>query len=376
MSSDPAMCAPPVISRPGPSYAPSSRLWQGIPAVERSRDGRLWAAWYSGGTGEGPDNFVVLATSGDDGATWTDPVLAVDPPGAVRAFDPALWHDPTGSLWLCWAQSYGKWDGRAGVWAISTRDSSSDTPRWTEPRRLCDGIMMNKPTVLASGAWILPAAIWGRPVGGPGTDSRFCHEPGDRSGAWLVASDDRGSTWTPVGMARVPERVFEEHMFVERRDGSLWTLVRTAYGIGESTSRDGGRSWSAGAPSGLRNANSRFHIRRLASGRILLVHHDPPDAAPGAPPRSHLVAHLSDDDGRTWRGGLMIDERAQVSYPDAVEAPDGLVTLIYDFERHGAREILIATFTEADVEAGRPVSGRARFRLLVSKAAGTRTVSA
>ena len=31
-------------------------------------------------------------------------------------------------------------------------------------------------------------------------------------------------------------RQFDEHMFIERRDGSLWLLARTKYGIGESVS--------------------------------------------------------------------------------------------------------------------------------------------
>lgn len=32
--------------------------------------------------------------------------------------------------------------------------------------------------------------------------------------------------------------------------------------------------------------------------------------------RSHLTAYLSKDDGTTWTGGLMLDERRGVSYPD------------------------------------------------------------
>ena len=65
--------------------------------------------------------------------------------------------------------------------------------------------------------------------------------------------------------------------------------------------------------------HARFFIRRLASGKLLLVKHDPPDGKT----RSHLTAYLSDDDGATWEGGLMIDERPGVSYPDGVQAPDG-----------------------------------------------------
>ena len=92
----------------------------------------------------------------------------------------------------------------------------------------------------------------------------------------------------------------------------------------------------------------RFRIRRLNSGRLLLVTHNPPDQKS----RSHLIAHLSDDDGKTWQGGLMIDVLPGVSYPDGVQAPDGTIYLIYYFERTRGKQILMATFTEADVAAG------------------------
>lgn len=365
---DPALVPVKVNFAPGKAYASETRKWQGIPGIERAPNGRLWALWYTGGKSEGPDNYVVLVTSGDDGKTWSPPVLVIDPPGPVRAYDPTLWHDPDGKLWLFWAQSYNWWDGRSGVWAITTRQSGKPNPTWTRPRRLTDGIMMNKPTVLTSGLWVLPAAIW---EGKPRTD-KYAHDLGEKKGGRLVASADHGKTWTLLGSTRVPKRVFDEHMLIERRDGTLWTLVRTSYGMGQSISKDGGRTWTEGGPSGIRNANARFHIRRLRSGRLLLVHHDPP-AKPGSKPRrtpgrSHLTAHLSDDDGETWKGGLLIDGRGGVSYPDAVETPEGLIYLIYDYSRHGAKEILLATFTEADVLAGQNASGKLRLRVLVNKA--------
>ena len=102
-----------------------------------------------------------LATSDDDGATWTDPVLVVDPPSKVRAYDPTLWHDPEGRLWLFWAQSYEWFDGRCGVWCIVTDDSTVANPTWSEPRRIGNGIMMNKPTALSTGEWLFPTAVWG-----------------------------------------------------------------------------------------------------------------------------------------------------------------------------------------------------------------------
>jgi hypothetical protein len=361
-----ALQAAPVISPPGPEYAGAARAFQGIPGVERVPNGRLWATWYGGGPDEGPENYVMLATSGDDGGTWSGVTLVIDPPGMVRAFDPCLWHDPLGKLWLFWAQGVTLWDGRAGVWAIVTGDSGNAKPAWSEPRRICDGIMMNKPTVLRSGTWLLPAAIWAMPsIRVP--EPQYVIDNTRATGSWVVASTDQGQTFTPLGRSDVQGRQCDEHMIVERRDGTLWMLVRTGYGIGESFSEDGGKTWTAGRPSEtVKHIDSaaRFFIRRLASGRLLLVKHAPP----GNHGRSHLTAYLSDDDGKTWQGGLLLDERAGVSYPDGVEAPDGTIYIIYDYSRRAEREILLATFTEEDVMQRKCVSAKARLRLLVNKA--------
>jgi hypothetical protein len=365
---DPALEPPAVNTRLGPEYGDDTRRFQGIPGIERAANGRLWAVWYAGGPdepGEGPGNYVLLVTSDDDGRTWSGPRLAIDPPGPVRAYDPCLWHDPLGRLWLFWAQSYHLWDGRSGAWAIHTENSNDEAPLWSAPRRLCDGIALNKPTVLSTGEWLLPASVWER-AAGERTAPAYRHDLGSRRGANVIVSRDQGLTWTFLGQAIVPERVFDEHMIVERRDGSLWMLVRAAYGIGESTSADRGRTWSPGRRSGIRHVNSRFFIRRLASGRLLLITHEPPDRKT----RSHLIARLSNDDGYTWQGGLMVDERSGVSYPDGVQSPDGTIYLIYDYARQADKTILMATFTEEDVLQGAWASSRARQRVLVNQATG------
>ncbi len=366
--SDPALKPPPIHFDPGPEYAGSKRIFQGIPGIERAPNGRLWATWYGGGPGEGPHNYVMLATSGDDGKTWTDVLLVIDPPGDVRAFDPCLWHDPTGKLWLFWTQGHSLWDGRAGVWAITTTESESATPTWSEPRRIADGIMMNKPTVLNDGTWLLPAAIWShKPI--HLVDKRYAFDLKKKSGSGVVRSTDNGKTFEWIGRSDVEGRSCDEHMIVELPDGRLWMLVRTKYGIGESFSTDGGRTWSEGRPAAtVKHIDSaaRFFIRRLASGKLLFVKHAPP----GNHGRSHLTAFLSDDHGKTWKGGLLLDERSGVSYPDGVQAPDGTIYLTYDYSRHGHKKILMATFTEKDVLAGRCVSEEARLRVLVNQATG------
>lgn len=89
------------------------------------------------------------------------------------------------------------------------------------------------------------------------------------------------------------------------------------------------------------NPEARFYIRRLLSGRLLLVKHgeridtfdQQEEGAQWNRGRSKLTAWLSDDDGETWQGGLMLDERDHISYPDGTQAPDGTIYLSYDRER-------------------------------------------
>ena len=351
---DLALVAPVLNTAPGPEYASKVRLFQGIPSIERSPGGRLWAVWYSGREGEGVENYVCVVTSGDDGRTWTEPVLVIDPPGNVRAYDPNIWHDPQGRLWVFWAQSYEWFDGRCGVWCTVTDDPESPSPAWSEPRRIAHGIMMCKPTVLSTGEWMLPTAVWA---------SEDCHEDAmEDCFSNVTCSTDNGATFTRRGGADVPDRSCDEHMVIERKDGSLWMLVRARYGVGQSFSTDGGFTWSPGEPSNIAGPCSRFFIQRLASGRLLLVNHYNFEG------RSHMTALLSDDDGASWPHHLLLDERSGVSYPDGVQAADGRIYAIYDFERTDAMEILMAVFREEDILAGKIVSSDARLRVIVNKA--------
>jgi predicted neuraminidase len=292
-------------------------------------------------------------TSNDDGQSWSDAALVIDPDGdgPARAYDPELWLDPTGKLWIFWAQAIGHAGSIAGVWAMTTDRPDEAAPTWSAPRRLTNGIMMCKPTVLSTGEWVLPASTWRK------TDDS----------AKAVVSTDQGKTWTVRGACNVPvkTRSFDEHMFVEKLDGTLWLLVRTNYGIGESFSTDRGKTWPELKKSSIAHTNSRFFIRRLKSKNLLLVKHGPIDMQTG---RSHLTAFVSDDDGKTWPYSLMLDERNGVSYPDGVEAEDGTIYIIYDRNRTKDKEILLARFTEEDVRNGKLTSKNGALRLLVNAA--------
>jgi len=153
-------------------------------------------------------------------------------------------------------------------------------------------------------------------------------------------------------------------MIVERKDKSLWMLIRTNYGIGESVSTDRGETWGIPTESLIQHPSARFFIRRLTSGNLLLVKHGPINESIG---RSYLTAYLSKDDGHTWLGGLLLDKRNGVSYPDGQQSSDGLIHIIYDYSRTSAREIVMATFREGDIVTGNRESETVSLRMIVSK---------
>ncbi|OHZ01621.1 sialidase family protein [Salinicola sp. MIT1003] len=352
------------------------RKWQGIPSIERTPTGRLYANWYTGMETERGGNFVVVSISDDEGENWQSVELVVehDDP-EVRCYDPCLWSDPQGRMWLTWNQSREFFDGRVGVWVSTSNNPDDDIPSWSAPRRIANGIMMNKPIATTAGDWLFPCAIWSD------------HEPTEKHPGLanerfsnVYATSDQGETFAYRGSADVPNRQFDEHMIVERQDGTLWMLVRCYDGIGEAFSQDGGRTWSDGRKSHVDGPCSRFHIRRLKSGRLLMINHNGFDcrlskeevASQGDVKtwkgRTNLTAMISEDDGATWPYTLLLDARDDVSYPDATEGEDGSIFVIYDWQRMTERKIYMARFKEEDVVQGRLVNPRSKLQMLVNVA--------
>jgi predicted neuraminidase len=355
-----AMDGPPKLI-PDPSvteaYSRAKRTCTGVASMAITRGGRLWAAWYSGTTpGEKietcPNAYVVVSTSANGGATWKE-VLVIDPDGAgpLKAMDPRPWIDPQGRLWILWhvtinGVSYKYQFKKA--WAITADDSESDHPSWSEPRYIADGVMINKPVVLSGGDWLFAA------------HDRKTVETGFLK---AVVSEDRGRTFKVRGQIEVSHDMHAiEPMAVERKDGSLWMLIRTGnagdletpQGIAESFSADRGSTWSPPKPSAIKHTASRFYIGRLQSGNLLLVKHSGINvdlASVGKKQRRELTAFISQDDGRSWSSGLVVDERIGCTYPDAQQTADGTIYLTWDFKRSSEQEILLTTFREGDLLA-------------------------
>lgn len=335
-----------LIVNPWKQHIPPTKR-QGVPGIEHTQEGRLWVIY--GRDVESPRNYQIVRYSDDAGQSWSDVKLWILPMRGVRAMSPCLWIDPQQRLWVFWGQSGGLQDGRYGIFATVTDEPDAENPRWSEARRIGDGIMLNKPTVLANGDWLLTSSIW------KADDS-----------IRVYASTDQGKSFSLRGTANIADpkkRGPDEPMIIERRDGSLWMMVRVQ-GLGESISHDRGKTWTPVEKLAIQHPTSRFFVRRLNSGALLLVKHGSLTEKSG---REKLMAFVSDDDGASWTGGLMLDERAHVTYPDGVQAADGMIYIVYDRDRTPDGIIQLAVFTEADVRAGTPTGDRSRLKLEIDR---------
>jgi hypothetical protein len=109
----------------------------------------------------------------------------------------------------------------------------------------------------------------------------------------------------------------------------------------------------------------RFEFLQRHSDRLLLIKHgDKIDSHNG---RVKLSAWLSDDDGDSWKGGLVLDERKGVSYPDGFQAPDGTIYISWDRNRSTDGEILMARFNEDDILAREFKGPKSRTKMLISR---------
>lgn len=336
----------------------NQRTWQGIPGLERTAKGRVYVCWFTGGPKEpSPDNTVVLSYSDDAGKSFTPPeAMGLPTNDGTRCFDPTLWIDPKGRLWYIFNRG-NKDLPKHDVWARICDAPDAPKPFFGPEFRVgYEGpyaFRMNKPTVLSTGEWIMPVTHAQTPI-----RDWFA---GAKQLQGVGISTTEGRTWKLHATLKAPDWALE-NMVTELKDGRLWMLIRAGGGfLWESHSKDKGITWSDAKASQIKNPGSRFFIRRLSSGNLLLVNHYKYSG------RSHLTAQLSTDDGATWNDGLLLDERKGVSYPDGVQDKDGLIWITYDRDRGGAGEILMAKFREEDVIAGKDISGTVILKQTVNK---------
>lgn len=346
---------------PGEEYSEENRYWQGCPSVAVTKGGRLFAAWYSGGMFEPCiDNYNLMVKSDDGGKTWSKPLVVIetDKKRKMRNIDIELWITEENELWIMWVMSpYYETSEKAsiknfkpfdfhkefnGVTVMVCKNPDAEELVFEEPRYMCKGFLRNKPIKISDGRIIAPAYDW------------------DNEEYYMIRiSSDNGKTFEDVKTGKKPQnKVYDESMVYEY-DGVLHLLARTNLGYYAKTdSFDGGKTWTE-TEEFEKAPSTRMYIGVLKSGAVAYVRNVSDEK------RNGMKVCLSRDGGKTFPYELVLDDRANLSYPDLDEDDKGNLYIVYDRERNNfirlnkenwtsdaAKEILLSVVTEKDIESG------------------------
>lgn len=348
------------------TYKPSDRQWQGLASVAVTGK-RIWACWYTGGTGEPRQfNYIVVAYSDDGGKNWVDPFAVIDSKlefqetAGVCEVVCNFFTDEDGELYLTYMQST--------TWAVKFSNAEAeniDDVEMSEPYVLTNAKLHKPPVIIKDSDG---ASVWAIAYDSVSGSS-------DVTYTYMAVSKDQGKTWQERGKiaSSVPSaRKYPESQLAQTNDGKLIMVSRIeggqAGGVEVAYSDDFGLTWTDYANNLTEpyiGPGSKGHIMALSSGGLLVINHDT------TLERGGLTAYLSEDGGKTFPYKLSVDARSGdvrtgCSYPFAYEK-NGLIYVIWDYGRYVQKEIRMSVFTESDLKEGAFVSEKSAYKLSVSK---------
>ena len=312
----------------------------------------LIAAWSNKQLGDDrkwfdnhPSNTMQSCYSTDGGRTWSAQTAASGP-GSINA---AFLHDPrSGDLLLVYNANRSEIQDDT---SIAYRKSGDNGKTWGAATALDTGfpvdIMVHSGIVTSNGEWLIPFHYDRSGQASPFTVTRADFV------AAVVASQDRGKTWSRFGAVEVPNlwRVPNgsnwavEPGVAETRDGLLVMILRTRAGfLYRAESSDKGRTWSKAEPLLFSNPDSKHTVVGLHNGHLMLLWNN----TQANQTRYPLMASLSSDGGRTWPRTITVDDdNVQTDYPAAIEV-DGEVKAVYG---HKLEEVSLVNLKESDFAA-------------------------
>ncbi|WP_460273444.1 sialidase family protein [Celeribacter sp. ULVN23_4] len=278
--------------RPDGAWAilPADTIQNHAAFLARLPDGALACAWF-GGTLEGKSDISIYATILDEGTSQWGPVarLTDDPDRSEQ--NPVLFTAPDGNIWLFnTAQPAGNQDEsrvyirpvmRAGDRLTSGAKRDIGLPNGTFIRA--------RPFVREDGAWVLPLFRCN-----PREGIRWT---GAFDTAAIAVSMDNGDSWTVTGVPNSPGAVHMTPVSLGGDDMAAFYRRRQSDYVHRSESHDGGRNWSAPAPTDIPNNNSSIGVAPLTD-TVLGVVCNPISAAESSSRRASLYDELEENDDR------------------------------------------------------------------------------
>ena len=310
----------------------AKRLFDGPPmrrnaasVIRLEASGRLLLVFSQGpGTAIRNDTAIMLATSDDDGGTWTDPRPIYAYPGWFCLAMGGLARVSDDNVKLLLGRifidfSLGGTEPMTGWWVASTTSTDGGEtwsepgpeirlfPHWTElygasnPHPLSDGRLL----------WAVMGTK-GRDVGWHSGVSFTGPEGDDFTPPTIIAEAD-GLDYSDIDVVRLDDGRF---LAVVREHQTRQSVV--------SHSSDEGRTWTPIRPTPFKGSNIKLF--RLRSGAILCAYRDED------PERRGVSVSVTEDGGDTWRDAgqlytAQLDARhepgAVCGYPDIVALGDG-----------------------------------------------------
>lgn len=352
--------------------------------------GALVCAWF-GGTLEGKSDISIHASILPAGAAQWGPARKLSFDATRSEQNPVIFAAPGGGLWLFHtAQPAGNQDECRIRMAPLTLDPADPTMIRAGEGRLLDlppGCFVRAPVVVRDdGAWLLPIF---RCVQRPGQKWNGSHDTAN-----VGVSTDQGQSWR---LEDVPASIGSVHMSpVDLGQGRLAAFYRRRQAdfVHRSESTDGGRSWSAPAPTDVPNNNSSIAAIRLRDGRIAMICNPVnaamspdrraslydelgeddarPDADPAGGcvpvwgvPRAPVAVCLSSDGGQSFPERLIVAEgpgtctsndsldgrNKELSYPWLLEGPDGALHMAWTCHRRAIRYVRLAPGWDKETRA-------------------------
>ena len=177
------------------------------------------------------------------------------------------------------------------------------------------------------------------------TAMKLLNNPG-RHSVLTYVTDDNGKTWRHSNIIDLggngDHDGATEGTIEQLNDGRIWQLIRTNWDrFWEAFSDDEGMSWRVIRPSNIDASTSPGYLKRLASGRLVLLWNrlypeGKTEFARSAPNsqrseaaaswhREELSIAFSEDDGKTWTAPIVIARQPNTSlaYPYVFEIRPG-----------------------------------------------------
>lgn len=268
--------------------------------------------------------------SADEGLTWSTSPLFAEPAKFAVSHERALLRTKKGVIiagWMNMTELRAPKSWRWGEKDVSWKDfilptyvcrSVDDGKTWETPIKLGEPwcgcihslIQMNNGRLILVGQEIIPE--W-------------------RHATVMFVSDDEGKTWQRSNMLDYGIGTHDhagslEGTVIQRKDGSLYLLLRTESGwLWEATSSDG-LKWEGLKQTTIPSVTCCPQLTRLNDGRIALLWNAPPrHKAENRVSRAELSLAFSDDDAETWSKPIIVA---------ANYAPGGRVSYPYLYERN------------------------------------------